>query len=284
MWTQAWDPSEHKHSHFIAIPKGFSGKPPPMSYILSFQGRQTIQTGAARHVFQINKFPQTVFAFVSPQYHIRLLKDLLEWSKWQFVSHLPLKCFKAPHSAHVSLSHGSVFTSICQYSIVMNWSYRQNLWHFCMLKLETLLNLALLEEEHPWNVKGTTCWWLGILWKAGCAVISAHQHQVCGFKQINHILPYRSFNGLTRGDFWTKVFYDTLPDSLVTLIPSLISPCVPQTSTCLVQSHSSPSSFWVSCLLDQLLLSLAMTSSWTLLQPCSWVLFSSTLLHLSLNK
>lgn len=172
-----------------------------MSYILSFQGRQTIQTEAARHVFQINRFPQTVFAFVSPQYHMLLLKDLLGWSKWQFVSHLPFKWFKALHSAHVSLSRESVFTFICQHGIVTNWSYRQNLWHFWMLKLETLSNLALLEEEHPWDVKGTGCWWLGILWKAGCMVISAHQHQVCGFKQINCILPYRFFNGSTRGRF-----------------------------------------------------------------------------------
>lgn len=128
MWAQqAWDPSEHKHGHFIAIPKGFSGSLPSMSYILSFQGRQTIQAGTARHVFQINRFPQTIFAFVSPRTHILLLK------KWEyllvFVSHLSFKEFYAPCSTAWA-SHMEVF-STPQPS--MTWSYRDKPWHCWML-------------------------------------------------------------------------------------------------------------------------------------------------------
>lgn len=172
------------------------------------------------------------------------------------------------------------FTFICQHRIFMNRSYRQNLWHFWMLNLEILWNLALLEEEHPWNVKGTTCWWLGILWKAGCVVISAHQHQVCGFKQINHILPHRFFNGSTGGSFWAEVVHNMLPYSPVTLIPSLISPCVSQTGSCLVQSHSSPPSLWVSCLFHQLFW-VWPCLLWLIPGFCSSLLMSSLQLHIA---
>lgn len=82
----------------------------------------------------------------------------------------------------------------------------------------------------------------GILWKAGCMVISAHQHHVCGFKQITIFYLTGLSVAQPEEDFWAEIVYDMLLDCLVTLTLSLISPCVPQTSSCLAQSHSSPPS------------------------------------------
>lgn len=73
MWTQAWDPSEHKHSHFIAIPKGFSGKPPP-HVLHSFIPRKTNNSDwSSKARFSNKQVPSNSFCFcVTPIPHSSL--------------------------------------------------------------------------------------------------------------------------------------------------------------------------------------------------------------------
>lgn len=202
MWAQqGWDPSEHKHGHFIAIPKGFSGKP-PLHVLHSFIPRKTNNSGwSSKARFSNKQVPSNnFFAVVSPQYTHSSLKGSLGMIEMRFrlCSGICVTPF-VYRAQSTSLNPRESLTRCFYLRIPTQYQYNLTLWGkfvpFVDNKPKNPMEVFVAFHRWKGDKRNMARKWRSHLpgagdppsGKAGHLSVSAPHHPVCGLQE--HITP-----------------------------------------------------------------------------------------------